>query len=117
MPRLYRETEKKMPEGSVAVDPSSLYRKVEHLADDFIYEALPETTVRKTFHKPAAETTDRYGHRRMNPVAWRVTDDSGGAYWFNPGKYGIDENLPSDTRLRIKLFGGKIVKATLDQTS
>lgn len=113
LPKLYRETEKKIPAGTEPADPSDIYRKVEHIADDFIYELLPETEARKTYHKAAAETTDRYGNRRMGQTAWRVTDSNGANYWFNPGKYGIQEDLPADTRVRIKVYGGKVVKARM----
>ncbi|MDE6379383.1 MAG: hypothetical protein K2L11_02835 [Muribaculaceae bacterium] len=110
LPKLYKETEKKIPAYTSAADPSDIYRKVEHLADDFIYEAWPEIPARKTYHKPAAETTDCYGNRRMGQTAWRVTDANGVNYWFNPAKYGIQENLPSDTEVMVKVFGGKVVK-------
>ena len=113
LPRLYKETEKKIPAGTEAADPSGIYRKIEHLADDFIYESLPDIPVRKTYHKPAAETTDRYGNRRPGQTAWRVTDAEGNNYWFNPGRYGIQEDLPADTQLTVKVFGGKVVKARL----
>ncbi len=113
MPRLYKETEKKIPADTQAADPGSLYRKVEHMADDFIYESLPEILVKKTYHKPAAETTDKYGTRRPGQTAWRVTDSEGNNYWFNPGLYGIQENLPADTQLKVKVYNGKVVKAAL----
>lgn len=113
LPRLYKETEKMIPSDTQGVDLGPIYRKIEHLADDFIYESLPEIPVRKTFHKPATETTDRYGKRRPGQTAWRVTDGEGTNYWFNPVRYGIAENLPSDTPLKIKVFDGKIVKAYL----
>ena len=113
LPKLYRETENKIPAGTAPADPSAIYRKVAHLADDFIYEILPEIEARKTYHKAAAETTDRYGNRRMGQTAWRLTDSNGANYWFNPGKYGIPEDLPADTRVRIKVYGGKVVKARL----
>ena len=113
LPKLYRETESKIPAGTEPADPSAIYRKVAHLADDFIYEILPEIEARKTYHKAAAETTDRYGNRRMGQTAWRLTDSNGANYWFNPGKYAIQENLPADTRVRIKVYGGKVVKARL----
>lgn len=116
LPRIYKETEKKIPAGTKPADPSGIYRKVEHMADDFIYESLPETEARKTYHKPAAETTDRYGNRRMGQTAWRVTDSNGANYWFNPGKYGIPEDLPRDTRVMLKVFGGKVVRAHLLNT-
>ena len=113
LPKLYRETESKIPTGTEPADPSAIYRKVAHLADDFIYDILPELEARKTYHKAAAETTDRYGNRRMGQTAWRLTDSNGANYWFNPGKYGIPEDLPADTRIRIKVYGGKVVKARL----
>ena len=113
LPKLYRETENKIPAETAPADPSAIYRKVAHLADDFIYEILPEIEARKTYHKAAAETTDRYGNRRMGQTAWRLTDNNGANYWFNPGKYGIPEDLPADTRVRIKVYGGKVVKARL----
>ena len=113
LPKLFRETEKKIPTGTQPSDPSGIYRKVEHLADDFIYESLPETETRKTYHKAASETTDRYGNRRMGQTAWRVTDANGMHYWFNPGKHGLQEDLPADTRVWIKVYGGKVVKARL----
>ncbi|MDE6560056.1 MAG: hypothetical protein K2K75_01600 [Muribaculaceae bacterium] len=113
LPRLYKETEKKIPSGTVAADPAGIYSKIENMADDFIYESLPEIPVRKTYHKPAAETTDRYGNRRPGQTAWRVTDSEGNNYWFNPGRFGIREDLPADTQLAVKIFGGKVVKARL----
>lgn len=114
LPHLYRETEKKLPAGTKATDPSGIYSKIEHLADDFIYESLPETEARKTYHKPASETTDRYGNRRMGCTAWRVKDADGVNYWFNPGKYGIPEDMPTDTTVMVKVFNGKVVKVRLN---
>ena len=113
LPRLYRETEKKIPAGTQPADPVTLYKKVEQLADDFIYESLPEIPVRKTYHKPGAETTDRYGNRKMAQTAWRVTDTQGNNYWFTPMHYNIPDNMPTDTELKIKVFNGKVVKAFL----
>ena len=113
LPKLLKETEKKIPTGTESADPSGIYRKVEHLADDFIYESLPKTETRKTYHKAAAETTDRYGNRRISQTAWRVTDVNGVNYWFNPWKHGIPEDLPDNTRVWIKVYGGKVVKASL----
>lgn len=110
LPRLHKETEKKIPSGTQAADPVGIYKKIEHMAEDFIYESLPDIPVKKTFHKPA-ETVDRYGKRRPGQTACRVTDSDGNNYWFNPAKYGIPENLPTDTQLKVKVFGGKVVKA------
>ncbi len=113
LPRLYREAKKKIPSGTQAADPSAIYKKVEHLADDFIYESLPAIPVKKTYHKPASETTDRYGNHRPGRTAWRVTDVNGTNYWLTPSYFNIQENLPTDTQLNIKVFNGKVVKAFL----
>lgn len=113
LPRLYSETEKKIPSGTQTADPMAIYKKVEHLADDFIYESLPEIAVRKTYHKQGAETTDGYGNRKMAHTAWRVTDAQGNNYWFTPIHYNIPDNLPPGTQLKIKAFNGKVVKAFL----
>ena len=113
LPRLYNETKKKIPAGTKAADPTAIYKKAEHLADDYIYESLPEIPVKKTYHKPADETTDRFGNRRPGRTAWRVTDEAGTNYWMTPSYYNIEENLPTNTPLKIKVFNGKVVKATL----
>ncbi len=113
LPRLYRETEKKIPDGTQTANPMAIYKKVESLADDYIYESLLEVPVKKTYHKPAAETTDRYGNRRPGRTAWRVTDATGTNYWFTPSFFNIPDNLPTDTSLKIKVFNGKVVKAFL----
>ena len=113
LPRLYKETAKKIPSETQASDPASVYRKVEPLADDFIYESLPEIEVKKTYHKPGKENIDKYGKRRIGQTAWRVTDREGNNYWFSPSRYNIPDNLPTDTSLKIKVFNGKIVKACL----
>lgn len=113
LPRLYHETEKKIPSGTQTADPEAIYKKVESLADDYIYQSLPNIPVRKTFHKPASETTDRYGNSRQGRTAWRVTDEAGTNYWFTPANFNIPENLSTDTPLSIKVFNGKVVKAFL----
>lgn len=113
LPRLYRETEKKIPAATQPADPMVIYKKVESLADDYIYESLPEIPVKKTYHKPGADSTDRYGNRRPGRTAWRVTDEAGGNYWFTPSFFNIPDNLPTDTPLHIKVFNGKVVKASL----
>lgn len=113
LPRLYRETVKKIPVETQAADPMAIYKKIEHLAEDFVYESLPEIPVKKTYHKPASETKDRYGNHRPGKTAWRVTDMDGSNYWFTPSCYNIEENLPTDTPLKIKVFNGKVVKAEL----
>lgn len=115
LPALYREIEKRIPFPTSPADPTAAYRKVEKLADDFIYDGLPEVLVRKTYHKPAAETPDRFGGRSSGLAAWRVSDGNGTNYWFNPGKFGIGESLPSGTSLFVKVHAGKIVKARISK--
>lgn len=105
--------EDKISSAVAAEDPTESYRLAEKLADDFIYSALPETPMKKTYHKAAEEKTDRYGRRCMQPIAWRLTDDSGNNVWFNPGKFRLDESLPAGTRLMVKIHNGKVVKARI----
>lgn len=111
LPKLFYEVEKMIPEDTQPSNPLSIYRKVESLADDFVYESLPDIQTRKTFHKAAAESSDRYGRQRRNTTAWRVTDAQGTNYWFNPSRYGIEDTLPIDTLVYIKVFEGKVVRA------
>ena len=51
--------------------------------------------------------------RKMTIEVWRVKVSEGINYWFNPGRFGIREDLPADTQLAVKVFGGKVVKARL----
>lgn len=113
LPRLYKEVAKRIPAGTIDSDPDAIYRNTAHLADAYIYDSLPYVSVRKTYHKPAQETTDRYGNRRPGQTAWRVTDDNGANYWFSPSRFSIPDNLPGGTPLLVKIFGGKVVQATM----
>ncbi len=113
LPYYYGKTERKIPKGTQAADPITIYKKLEPLADEFIFQGLPEITVRKTYHKAASETTDKYGNRKQNPVAWRVTDNAEKHYWLTPSRFNIPENLPKDTQIKIKIANDKVVKAEL----
>lgn len=105
LPRLYRETMQRIPADTVAMDPAPVYRKLAPLADVFVYEALPDISVSKTYHKPSDSARSR--------TAWRVTDAGGRNYWLQPSRFGIQENLPMGTQLAVKLFNGKVVQAVL----
>lgn len=113
LPRLYRETQKKIPAGIQPADPMATYKKIEFMADDYINESLPEISVVKTYHKPATETTDSYGKRRQTRTAWRVTDAKGTNYWLTPTLHNISENIPIGAPLKIKIFNGKVVKVKI----
>ncbi len=115
LPPRFKEIEKRMPVSTSPVDPAAAYRKVEKMADDFIYDGLPEIPVKKTYHKSATETANRFGGRNTPLAAWRVTDGKGNNYWFNPGKFGVNEALPNNTSLLVKVHAGKIVKARLSE--
>lgn len=109
LPRLHTTVSARIPKGTVPANPETLYRKVERLADDFIYESLPEIEATKTFHKlPNPNDKGRYG---KPAVAWRVTDLDGNNYWFNPERMGISPDHPIGTKLNIRVHGGKLVKA------
>ena len=109
LPRAYEEVKCRIPEGTVAADPTPLYRKVEHLADKEIYSALPQIAVTKTYHKNP--TASKGGFKPA--VAWRVTDAAGNHYWLNPSRFSIDPNLPQGTSLLIRIHNSKPVHATL----
>ena len=102
----------KIPQGIQPDDPARIYRKVEHLADEYVYSALPLIPAAKTFHKNPDPQADNRGYGRP-AVAWRVTDETGYNYWFKPERWGIDPNLPSGTRVAIQVANGKVVKAKL----
>lgn len=110
LPKLSKEISRQIPADTVAADPSSIYRKLEYLADDFIYESLPEVAVKKTYHKPADPTKGAGGR-----TAWRVTDSDGHNYWLQPAKFNIPDNIPLGTPLSIKVFNGKVVAAKLEE--
>lgn len=100
-----------IPEATIPSDPTSLYRKVEYLADDEIYSALPAIEATKTYHKDAKENPG--GKYPTTPIAWRVTDAKGQNYWIQPHRHKIRPDLPLGTRLSIRVFNGKAVKAEL----
>lgn len=107
----FKDIEKAIPEQTTPVNPAPVYSRISALADEFLLEGLPETAVRKTYHKPGGETTDRYGNRRQQPVAWRVSDERNNNYWFTPSRFRISEELPMETPLMVKIYNGKIVGA------
>lgn len=101
----------KIPAEITPQDPSAIYRKVEHLADEEIISDLPERVMAKTFHKDADPTKGgRYGKAA---VAWRVTDEQGHNLWLTPSKFNIPDNLEHGTRLRVRHIGNKVVSASL----
>lgn len=111
----FKETESAIPELTKAVNPAPAYSRISALADEFLVAGIPEIAVKKTFHKPGGETTDRYGNRRQQPVAWRVSDNLNNNYWFNPSRFRISEELPMQTSLLVKIYNGKIVGARIPE--
>lgn len=115
LPAAYAGEMAKIPAGTTASDPQSLYRKIEHAADEVVYEALPSIRVVKTYHKnpranQAQQGNGRYG---MTAAAWRVTDADGNNYWLQPHRFRIPANLPEGTPLIIFLHGSRPVMARL----
>lgn len=111
LPRVYEEVMRKIPEGIAPADPAHIYFKLSRLADNVIYDSLPEVIVRKTYHKnPGPGGSGSY---RKPMAAWRVTDELGRNYWIQPSRYGIAEDLPIGTRVTVKIHNGKPVKASL----
>lgn len=114
LPRLHTKLSEQIPEGTRAEDPREVYAKLTPMADEEIYSALPTIKAKKTYHKnPLPEQPDPYGQRRPNGPAWRVTDEYGATYWFQPTRFGIAPDLPLDTPLLIRVHNGKLVHAQL----
>ena len=98
LPSKYETIGKMIPKDTVADNPEKLYRRVEYLADDEIYNALPEIEVTKTYHKIPSETDTRF---RNNKIAWRLTDSNGHNFWINPGRMRINPDLPKIGRAHV----------------
>ena len=101
-----------IPEGTSPDDPTPAYKRVEPIADSFIYDAIPALEVKKTYHKDPPQNAPSKGFN-SNVVAWRVTDSEGRHYWIHPHRFKIPPHLPIGTPLKIKLNNGKPVKADL----
>ena len=112
LPGNYATISRKIPAGTVASDPCSIYRKVEHLADDEIFRHLPPIAVTKTFHKNSAPDSTGHGYGTQ-PTVWRVTDDHGHNYWLHPQRFNLSPDIPLGTPLIIRVHDGKPVKADL----
>lgn len=111
LPQAYKLLLGQIPQDAKGTDPSDIYRRVAGLADDFIYSELPTVIMAKTYHKlPDNRRASGYG---TPAIAWRLTGEDRNNVWFTPSKFGIDPNLPSGTRIGVKLFNGKVVKAEL----
>lgn len=109
LPRLYKETLDRIPTETIPADPTPIYRKLEPLADDYLYKDLPNLSVTKTYNKPG----DPSKGSRAARTAWRVTDSRGNNYWFQPAQFNIPDNLPLGTPMTVKIFNGKVVKCNL----
>lgn len=110
LPKAFAEAEKELPGDTVAQDPGPFYRKVEPLADDEVYDTLPEIRVTKNYHKIPNPKAAGFGRPA---VAWRVADENGTNYWLQPHRFGIDPELPIGTSLMIRVHGKKPVKGRL----
>lgn len=111
LPALHLRLSRSIPEGTRSEDPASIYRSLEHFADDEIYNSLPACEVSKTYHKKGEPGAGRYGN--ASNTAWRVTDAEGKNYWIQPRRFNIPEELPLGTRLTLRLHNSRPVKATL----
>lgn len=115
-PTAYKEILGKIPHDTVAEDPEGLYRRLEHIADDEIYSALPKIPVTKTYHKnpdPNLSSNWSRGGYGRPAVAWRVTAEDGTNYWIQPHRFGLQPDLPLGTPLFIRLHNSRPVKAEL----
>lgn len=116
LPRAYKDAMAKIPAGTIAENPATIYSRLESMADNEIYDALPPVKVTKTYHKKPATTapaSENGKYNRPAAVAWRVTDETGNNYWLQPHRFGINPELPLGTILNIRLHNSRPVKAEL----
>ena len=116
LPRAYVTAVSKIPSGTMPENPELLYRRLEPLADNEVYDALPIVKVTKTYHKnPDPNALQQNGRTNYSKpsVAWRVTDAQGNNYWLQPHRFKIPAGLPLGTHLNIRLHNGRPVKAEL----
>lgn len=109
LPPSFNNIMRKIPSETTPDNPERLYKKVEHLADEEIFNSLPQIPTTKTYHKIMQPQN---GH---NPgdTAWRVTDNHGNNFWLHPLKFNIRPDLPNGTKVLIRVFNGKPVSANL----
>lgn len=110
--RDFNNTLSQISEDTTPSDPMPAYKRVDNLADSFIYDAIPALDVEKTYHKDPPQNAPAQGFHRP-VVAWRVTDNEGHHYWLHPHRFKIPPHLPIGTKLKIKINNGKTVKADL----
>ena len=109
---LFQELLSAVPAGTVPENPEGAYRKVAPLADEKLFSELPDIEVTKTYHKvPGANERSGKDNFGRPAIAWRVTDAAGKNYWLQPHRFNLHPELPMGTRIAIKAFGGKVVKA------
>lgn len=114
LPSEYTSLSRILPTGVTPSDPEPIYQRVAHLADDFIYASLPSTKMKKTYHKNCEPgRLSKYG--KVSEIAWRLTDEKDRNIWFNPGRFGINPDKPMGTWVSVKIFNGKIVRATINE--
>lgn len=105
----FRRLRESIPPETKSEDPTPLYRRLEPLADEYLYSELPAVEAVKTYHKPPC----RGRNGIPAPAAWRVTASDGNHYWFQPHRFSLAADLPSGTRLTIRICAGKVVAAQL----
>ena len=108
MPALYAKLLAAIPEGTMPENPAATYKKLAGITDTYVYEMLPEISVKKTYHKEATAE---------NPISWRVTDANGENYWLQPHKFGLQSDLPKGIALLIRVNGNKVVTARIQSDS
>ena len=106
----FNEIMKRLPDDTIPCNPECFYKKMEFLADEEIYAALPSLTVTKTYHKKPSTDERKSGYGSPS-VAWRVTDKDGNNYWINPRRFNLNPDLPLGCSLTVWIINGKVVKA------
>lgn len=98
-----------IPAGTVAANPSGIYRYLIQRAEEEVFSCLEEIEMTKTYHRPAeADKNPRFD---KPSVAWRLTDVEGQNYWIIPRRFRLVEDLPLGTPIMVRLFQGHPVTA------
>ena len=113
LPKAFAEADSRIPPQTSAENPERFYSRLEYLADEEVYSALPEIRVTKTYHKNPDPSAAAKGFGKP-AAAWRVTDEQGTNYWLQPHRFNIDAALRCGTPLLVRIHNGKPVKARLE---
>lgn len=112
LPRLHSLLSEQIPAGTTPENPEQIYRRIARMAEEFVYDRLPDVAVTKTYHKEPRPGEESKFPGQKPATAWRLTDKDGNNYWIQPHRHGLDPALAIGTAFIAKIHGGKAVKVT-----